>query len=256
MQIVCWNVNSIRARKERFLSWLKERQPDVVCLQETKVVDSEFPADEIASLGYNCAVHGQKTYNGVAIVSRLPLSNIQKGFGDHQDDNQSRIISAFINDLRIISVYVPNGGELGSDKYAYKLKWLKRLRAYLDQTANPEQEIIVAGDFNIAWRDCDAAHPEAWRDSVLAHTSIREAFAPILSWGLRDLLAEKEPNGGVFSWWDYRQLSFARNDGLRIDLLLTTETIANKCSKAWVDKEARKGEKPSDHAPVFIEFAR
>lgn len=254
MKLCCWNVNSVRARKERLLTWLKRYQPDVACLQETKVVDAEFPSSELTALGYHAVVYGQKTYNGVAILARQPLTDVQRGFGDGGDETQTRIVSAVTSGLRVVSVYVPNGGELGSDKYAYKLAWLARLRSYLERTASPDQALVVAGDFNVAPRDCDVAYPAAWRETVLCHTTVREALAPVLTWGLHDVLAEKVPAGGIYSWWDYRQLAFARDDGLRLDLLLATKAVAERCDKAWVDREARHGERPSDHAPVFIEF--
>ena len=254
MKLACWNINSIRARKERLLAWLDAARPDVLCLQETKVVDAEFPAAELAERGYQSVAHGQKTYNGVAIISRQPLTGTRTGFGDGGDDSQCRLVVADTLGLRVASVYVPNGGELGSDKYQYKLAWLGRLQAWLERTARPDQPLVLCGDFNVAPRESDVAYPEQWQESVLYHPSVREALQPVLAWGLRDLLAEKVPQGGVYSWWDYRQLAFPRGDGLRIDLLLGTASVAERCERAWVDREARKGKQPSDHAPVLVEL--
>lgn len=255
MKLATWNINSIRARKERLLAWIRERGPDVLCLQETKVVDAEFPFAELSALGYRAAAHGQKTYNGVAIASRDELTEVRCGLADGVDDAQCRLVSARTAGLRVVSAYVPNGGELGSDKYAYKLAWLARLRSYLERTARPDEPLVVCGDFNVAPRDSDVAYPEAWRETVLFHPSARAALEPLWQWGLRDLVAEKYPQGGVYSWWDYRQLAFPRGDGLRIDLVLATAPAASRCERAWIDREARKGKQPSDHAPVVVELA-
>jgi exodeoxyribonuclease-3 len=254
VKLACWNINSIRARKERLLGWLDTAKPDVLCLQETKVVDAEFPAAELLERGYQSVAHGQKTYNGVAIVSRQPLVDPRRGFDDGADDSQCRLLVAETFGVRVASVYVPNGGELGSDKHEYKLAWLARLRGWLERTARPDQPLILCGDFNVAPRESDVAYPEQWHETVLFHPSVREALQPTLAWGLRDLFAEKVPAGGVYSWWDYRQLAFPRGDGLRIDLVLGTAPVAARCEKAWVDREARKGKQPSDHAPVLVEL--
>jgi exodeoxyribonuclease III len=254
VKIVTWNINSIRARKERFLGWLADKQPDVLCLQETKLVDQEFPTAEIEKLGYSCAAFGQKTYNGVAIISKQPLADVQRGMDDGSDDTQARLISARLGATRVVSCYIPNGAEVGSDKYTYKLAWLGRLRKYLERTARPDEMLVLAGDFNVAPRTLDVAYPEQWEPTVLFHPTVRAALAEVTSWGLVDVFADKFPQGGVYSWWDYRQLSFPRGDGLRIDLLLATKPLAERCSKAYVDREARKGKQPSDHAPVVAEF--
>ena len=254
MQLATWNINSIRARKDRLLAWVDQRKPDVLCLQETKVVDAEFPAAELEARGYTSVAHGQKTYNGVALVSRTPLEDVRRGFEDGGDDSQCRLITARTAGVRVASVYVPNGGELGSDKYAFKLAWLARLAGWLARTARPDEPLVLAGDFNVAPRESDVAYPDAWRETVLFHESVRAALGPVLAWGLRDVLAEKIPEGGVYSWWDYRQLAFPRGDGLRIDLVLATAPVAARCERAWVDREARKGKQPSDHAPVLVEL--
>lgn len=255
MRVATWNINSVRARKERLLTWLSEHQPDVLCLQETKVVDGEFPFADLSRVGYQAIAFGQKTYNGVALVARSGFSSVVRGLDDDCDDPQCRLLSAQVGGVRVITAYVPNGQTLESDKYTYKLAWLERLRRYLVRTAQPHEPLVICGDFNVAPRASDAAHPEAWEDSVLFHASSREALAKVVSWGLVDVVAQKHPDGGVYSWWDYRMLAFPRNDGLRIDLILATAPLAAQCQSAWVDREARKGKQPSDHAPVLAEFA-
>jgi exodeoxyribonuclease III len=255
MKLATWNVNSIRARKERLIEWLRAKEPDVVCLQETKLLDKEFPKAELEALGYHCAILGQKTYNGVAVLARTELTDVRPGLEDDVDDPQARLISVRVSGVRVVSCYVPNGGEVGSDKYVYKTAWLKRLRSYLDRTCQPSEPLIVAGDFNVAPRTVDVAYPEQWEPTVLFHPDMRAALAEVTAFGLIDVLAEKQPQGGVYSWWDYRQLSFPRGDGLRIDLILATAPMATACSNTYVDRESRKGKQPSDHAPVLAEFA-
>jgi len=255
MKLASWNVNSVRARQERLCAWLAERQPDVLCLQETKVTDDDFPFTELARRGYVAVAHGQRTYNGVAILAREAPSEVQRGLEDGVDDPQHRLIAARVGGVRVASVYVPNGGEVDSDKYAYKLAWLARLRAWVERTARPDEPLVLAGDFNVAPRPCDVAYPEAWESSVLFHPTARAALEPLFAWGLADVLADKTPEGGVYSWWDYRQLAFPRGDGLRIDLVLATAPVASRCTRAWVDRDARKGKLPSDHAPVIIELS-
>jgi len=255
MIIATWNINSLRAREARVLAWLREQRPDVLCLQETKVVDAEFPAAALRELGYEVAYHGQRTYNGVAVLSRSAITDVQCGFGDGVDDPQARFMAVRTGGVRVLCAYVPNGASPDSDKYAYKLAWLARLRAFLDAHARVDEPLVLCGDFNVAPGDHDVARPEDWRDSVLFCDSARAALAHVAGFGLVDLLREKYPEGGVFSWWDYRQMSFARDDGARIDLIFATAPLAAGCRAAWVDREAREGERPSDHAPVLVELA-
>jgi exodeoxyribonuclease III len=255
VKLVCWNVNSIRARHERLVALLARHTPDVVCLQETKVADAQFPHEELHELGYQTASFGQRAYNGVAILVRGDVSDVRCGLEDEVEDPQARLISARAFGVRIVCCYVPNGGELTSDKYAYKLAWLKRLRSYLERTSHPDEPLVVCGDFNVAPRACDVAYPEQWESSVLFHPSAREALDNVAAWGLIDLLAEKVPQGGVYSWWDYRMLAFPRGDGLRIDLILATPPVARACHTTGVDRDERKGKQPSDHAPVIAEFS-
>ena len=260
MKVVSWNVNSVKARGERLEAWLTRHTPDVVCLQELKVQNELFPWEAMEKLGYHAAVHGQKAYNGVAILARAPLTDIATGLlddggGDGDGaDAQARLVAASVNGVRVLSAYVPNGSQVGSDKYAYKLAWLKRLRAHLQQHYTPQQPLILAGDFNVAPRLLDVARPEAWEQSVLCCPEVRAHLEQVASWGLVDVFAKHHPEGGVYSWWDYRMLGFPKNNGLRIDLIYATDGLACKSEGASVDREERKGSLPSDHAPVVVNF--
>ncbi len=255
MKIATWNVNSIRARLERALAWLERHEPDVLCLQELKVTDDAFPADVFERAGYRSAVHGQKTYNGVAILTRSEPSDVTCGLDDGADDPQARLIAVEVDGAHVISIYVPNGKEVGSDKYAYKLEWMRRFRSYLDGRFSPSDPLIVCGDTNVAIDDADVANPDQWAESVLCHVDVRKGLAGIMDWGLADVFRQHHPDGGVYSWWDYRRLAFPKNDGLRIDHILATKSLAAKCTSAEIDRDERKGSKPSDHAPVIAEFA-
>jgi exodeoxyribonuclease-3 len=254
VRIATWNVNSVRARKERLLGWLERRAPDVVCLQEVKVADADFPAGEIEAAGYHCAVNGQRTYHGVAILSRTPPTDVSKGIGDERLDAQARLVEAKVEGIRVLSAYFPNGGEVGSEKWAFKLAWMAGLRAYLAATAKPSEPLVLCGDMNVAPEDRDVANPDAWRDSVLCHPNARAALRELLDWGLVDTFRLHHAEPGFYSWWDYRQLGFPRNDGLRIDHVLATRPLAKRCTGASIDRDARKGKQPSDHAPVLAEF--
>ena len=254
MKIATWNVNSIRARHERVLAWLDKIAPDVLCVQELKVTDEAFDYDAFRQAGYHALVHGQKTYNGVAILCQDLPAEVECGLGDDVDDPQARLIAATISGVRIVSAYVPNGSEVGSDKWAYKLEWLRRLRAYLDRAADPSGALLLCGDLNVALDDRDVARPDEWADTVLCHADARDALAGVRDWGLVDVFRQHHPDGGVYSWWDYRALGFQTNNGLRIDHVLATEKLAARCTSAEVDRDERKGHKPSDHAPVVAVF--
>jgi len=254
MKIATWNVNSIRTRLNRVTDWLERVSPDILCLQELKMTDDKFPVDQFTSIGYRCAVHGQKTYNGVAILSKSDPEDIKKGLDDSELDAQSRLISAVVDDIHVFSAYFPNGSEVGSDKYEYKLKWIARLSEYLKTHYSPDDRIFVCGDVNVARDDRDVENPDKWKDSVLCHPTAREAFENLLEWGLTDVFRARHDVGGMYSWWDYRMLSFPKNDGLRIDYVLATKSLAEKCLRAQIDRNERKGNKPSDHAPVIGEF--
>ncbi len=254
MRVATWNVNSIRARKDRLLRWLGAHAPDVLCLQETKVTDNEFPFADLAALGYRAAAHGQRAYNGVAILARDAITDAAQGLGNGADDVQARLIVATVKGVRVASVYAPNGGEVDSDKWRYKLDWLQRLRRWLDHHHRPGDPLVLAGDFNIAPDDHDVAHPERWGQSVLCHPDGRRALAEVTSFGIVDLLRKHHPAGGIYSWWDYRSLAFPHNDGLRIDLIYATPPVAARCTAAFVDRDERKGKQPSDHAPVVVDL--
>jgi exodeoxyribonuclease-3 len=255
MRIATWNVNSIKARKERLMAWLTVHAPDVLCLQELKVEDGAFPYDELQQAGFHAIVHGQKTYNGVAILTRKRAEEVRLGLGDQVEDPQSRIAAATIDGVTVISIYVPNGGDPGSDKWSYKLAWLERFLAYLGRNFQPSQPLVVCGDLNIAPDDRDVARPDEWASSVLCAAEVRAAFQRLLAWGLVDCFRKHHEEGGLYSWWDYRQLGFPKNNGLRIDHILATPCMAQRCSGAFIDREQRKGKLPSDHAPVIADFA-
>lgn len=250
MKIATWNVNSIRARLDRLLAWLERAQPDVVCLQELKVTDDAFPYEPIRQAGYHASVFGQKTYNGVAVLSKAAPADVQRGIPAFEDP-QARLLMAQVDGIWIISAYVPNGDTVGSEKYHYKLNWLQRLQTYLEARFKPTDQLIVCGDFNVACDEQDVARPDAWADTVLFHQEVRAAMQRLLGWGLVDLVRQQHPEGGLYSWWDYRMLAFPKNDGLRIDYILATQALAQRCTAAEIDRAERKGEKPSDHAPVM-----
>jgi exodeoxyribonuclease-3 len=252
--VATWNVNSIRARLERVLAWLGARSPDVLCLQETKVVDELFPTESFRAAGYEVAVHGQKTYNGVAIVARQPLADVTQGFDDGEDESGARLVGATVGGVRVYSVYVPNGQVVGSDAYAVKLRWLARLGALLARRHRPEERVAVCGDLNIAPEERDVHDPEFWRTQVLFHPTARAALQELCGFGLVDTFRLHHAEGGLYSWWDYRQLAFPKNLGLRIDHILASHSLAARCGSAAIDREARKGTGASDHAPVLATF--
>lgn len=250
MRIATWNVNSIRQRLTHVQDWLQQQRIDILLLQETKCVDEQFPAEALEDLGYNLVVHGQKTFNGVAILSKFPIEDVQRGLPDFEDA-QARYIEAFTGGVRVASVYVPNGQEVGCDKYDYKLNFLSFLHKNLQQLQQNEEIIVVGGDFNIAPTDIDVYDPDVWKDQILCSPKEREAFESLKNLGYTDLLRLHHVDA-QFTWWDYRMMSFRRNLGLRIDHLLCN--TPERCSQAEVDKTPRGLEKPSDHAPVWCEI--
>ena len=257
MRVVTWNVNSVKVRAERLAGLLERHEPDVVCLQELKAPELPGPvADDLRQRGYHAVVHGQKTYNGVAILSRAEPTEVVRGFDgdDGPQDEQARLVGAMVGGVRVYSAYFPNGGEVGSDKFAYKLAWMRRLRALLDARYAPDEPLIVAGDMNVAPYDGDVAKPERWADSTHCVSEAREGLEHVKDFGLIDVLHEKHPDGGIYSWWDYRQLAFPKGDGLRIDIIYATKVLAATCTDARVDRDERKGKQPSDHAPVIADF--
>jgi exodeoxyribonuclease-3 len=254
MKLVTWNVNSVRAREERLLRWLAASSPDVVCLQELKVTEEAFPYEALRNAGYHAAVHGQKTYNGVAILSKVEPEDVERGFGDEGDDSQARLISARVGDVRVASAYVPNGAEVGSDKWAYKLAWLERLRGWLDRRFERTARVALCGDFNVAPDQRDVHDPAAWESSVLFCPEARRALENVRAWGLEDSFRLHHDEPGFYSWWDYRMLGFPRNRGLRIDHVDLSEPLARLCTGTSIDRDERKGKQPSDHAPVVVEL--
>lgn len=249
-KIATWNVNSIKVRLDQVLAWLEDTQVDVLALQEIKCTDDNFPSDAFTDLGYNVTVSGQKTYNGVAILSRQPQSDTLTDI-PKLDDPQRRILVSTVNNYRVVNLYVPNGSEVGSDKYAYKLDWLAKVSHFLKQELKQVDNLIVLGDFNIAPEDIDVYDPEKWVGSVLVSEPEREAFQGLLAHGLVDSLRLFD-QGASYSWWDYRRFAFKRNAGLRIDHILVSQAMVPQCQSCRVDIEPRKQERPSDHAPVIL----
>jgi exodeoxyribonuclease III len=256
VRIATWNVNSVKQRVPRLLPWLDERRPDVACLQETKLTDEAFLellGDELSGRGYEVAVHGEAAWNGVAILSRAGLEDVTLGIpgGPGFPHPESRAISATCGGIRVISVYVPNGREPGSEHYRYKLEWLAALR---EMVAQGPETIVVCGDMNIAPTDDDVFDPEAYIGQTHVTPPEREALAELLAVGLRDVVRDRWPNERVFSYWDYRAGMFHQDLGMRIDLILASEPVAGRVRAAWVDRQARKGSGPSDHAPVIVDL--
>lgn len=251
--IATWNVNSLRVRLPQLTEWLGANPVDIVALQETKLVDADFPLQAIEALGYHVAFSGQKTYNGVATLSRIPLTGIVTALPGFVDE-QKRLLAATIGSLRVINVYVPNGQATTSDKYTYKLGWLAALAAYLEAELAAHAELLVLGDFNIAPEDRDVHDPAAWAGSVLVSEPERAALARLTALGLTDIFRLFDQPAGAYSWWDYRQGGYRRNLGLRIDLMLASARLASRCRNCRIDREPRAWERPSDHAPCVASF--
>ena len=252
-RIATWNVNSLRVRLPHVLQWLKKENPDVLALQETKITDENFPTDEFTSLGYHVAFSGQKTFNGVAIASRRQPENIITSLPGI-DDMQKRVLCAVINGITVLNLYVPNGSEIGSEKYAYKLYWFSHLHPFVKKLTARSGKIIILGDFNIAPEDQDVHDPAAWEGSVLVSEPERIEFRKLLAAGFVDTFRSFEQAENSFSWWDYRAAAFRRNRGLRIDHILASKNLAGKCIDCRIDTGPRKLERPSDHAPVAADF--
>ncbi|MBU8898396.1 exodeoxyribonuclease III [Corallococcus sp. H22C18031201] len=254
MKIATWNVNSVRARQQRLVDWLKSAQPDVLCLQELKCVDADFPFEAVREAGYFAAVHGQKTYNGVAILAREEPQDVVKGLSDGVEDSHARLIAATVRGVRVLSAYVPNGQSVDSDAYVYKLEWFRRLRRYLDTRHKPDEAMVLGGDWNVAPEAIDVHDPALWEGQTLFTRRERDALQQVGAFGLTDAFRKLHPTEQKFSWWDYRMLAFPKNKGVRIDHLFLTAPLVERLTACDVDREARKGQQPSDHAPVWADL--
>ncbi|CAN5142424.1 exodeoxyribonuclease III [soil metagenome] len=251
MKFATWNVNSLKVRLPHVLQWLGENPVDALCLQETKTVDEKFPVAEIEAAGYQVAFTGQKTYNGVAILSKHPMTEVVRNIPAFEDEQQ-RVIAATVEGVRVVCVYIPNGQAVDSDKYQYKLRWLGGLHDWLSGECKKYPNLVLLGDYNIAPEDRDVHDPVAWEGQVLVSEPEREAFRNLIALGLTDAFRQFEQAPKLFSWWDYRQMAFRRNMGLRIDHILLSAPLAARCSACIIDKAPRKLEQPSDHTPVVV----
>ena len=253
MKIASWNVNGIRARTEQVVNWLGTTQPDVLAIQESKVVDDLFPYDEYLKLGYYPLVYGQKAYNGVALLSKKEPINPSTGISGYKDP-QTRVVSATYEGITVMDIYVPNGQSVGSDKFVYKLEWLDHLTGYIEKSLKENENLIVLGDFNIAPEDRDVYDPEAWKDKVLCSKEERGALEKLVALGLVDSFRLFEQQDASYSWWDYRAAAYRRKMGLRIDLILLSAPVAERCISSNIDESPRGWQKPSDHTPVVVEI--
>lgn len=255
MKIATWNINSIKSRIDHVLKWCKANQPDVLCLQETKCVDDKFPSRKFNAIGYsNIEVLGERAYNGVAIISKLPLSDLVRKLPGDRTDTQSRFISATINDIRLVNVYGPHGTSQGTPKYQFKLDWLKRLRAYFDKGFSTEENVLLCGDLNVAPHELDVWSVPAWRNKLHFTKPERDAIQELKKWGFVDVFRQINDDAKEFSWWSNFRHDFEKDRGLRIDHIWASPRMAERCTDCWIDKDPRGWEHPSDHAPVVAEF--
>ena len=258
MRIATWNVNSVRQRAENLAAWLRERQPDIVCLQETKCVDDGFPREAFETLGYNVAVHGQKNFNGVAIFSKLPFDEVTPRLPGDDEDDHARFMEVSVSTktgtLRIASIYLPNGNPSNTDKYPYKLKWMKRLLDYSRERIELEEPLILAGDYNVIPSEIDVHNPELWVSDALFLPQTRASFRSLTNLGLTDAIRSTTESDGVYTFWDYQAGAWQKNNGIRIDHLLLSPQAADRLITAGIDKHVRAWEKPSDHVPVWVEL--
>lgn len=259
MRIATWNVNSIRQRLDHLQAWLKERQPDIVCLQEIKCVDEAFPREPLEALGYNVAVHGQKTFNGVALLSKYPFDEVAPGLIGDDGDAQARFLEALVSTragiLRVVSLYLPNGNPANTDKYTYKINWMDRLIQFSRERLKLEEPMLLCGDFNVIPTPADARRPEAWVNDALFLPKTREKFRALTNLGLTDAIRAVSDSNELYSFWDYQAGAFQKNDGIRIDHLLLSPQAADRLADAGIDKHVRGWEKPSDHVPVWVDLA-
>lgn len=254
MLIATWNVNSILARLPVVMRWLDTVQPDVICMQETKVTDDKFPSLVFQERGYHCQLFGQQTYNGVAILTRCACETSHRGYPGDDETAQSRLITSTVEGIQIINVYMPNGQAVGSDKYEMKLAWMGRFREFLDQNYDPSRPVLLCGDFNVAPEDRDVHDVRLWQGRIMFSEQEHATLQHIKDWGFTDAFRLHNEEGGNFTWWDYRAGAFRRNLGLRIDHIWVTEPLVSRVVRTWIDAETRKWEKPSDHAPVLIDL--
>ena len=258
MKIATWNINGIRARLDTALRWVKEERPDVACLQEIKCEDAAFPSEMFEELGYNVATHGQKGFNGVAILSRLPLEDVDSGLAGDDEDAHARFIEAIVSvkggALRVVSLYLPNGNPIGTDKFTYKLAWMERLEAYARSRLDAEEAFLLAGDFNVIAEPVDARFPENWTRDALYQPETRAAWRRLVNLGLTDAFRACAPEAGHYSFWDYQAGAWQKNNGILIDHILLSPLAADHLGGAWIDKHTRGWDKPSDHVPVVVEL--
>jgi exodeoxyribonuclease-3 len=259
MKVATWNINGIRARLETARNWVREAAPDILCFQEIKCEDLAFPSEMFEELGYNVSTHGQKGFNGVAILSKLPLEDVKSGLAGDNSDTHSRFIEAVVSvdgsALRVVSLYFPNGNPVGSDKFDYKLAWMERLYAYAEQRLASEEAFLLAGDFNVIPEPIDARFPDNWRRDALYQPETRAAFRRLLNLGLTDAFRACTAEGGHYSFWDYQAGAWQKDNGILIDHILLSPLAADRLTGAWIDKHTRGWDKPSDHVPVVIELA-
>jgi exodeoxyribonuclease-3 len=258
MRIATWNVNSIRQRLDNMLAWLKERAPDIVCLQEIKCVDEAFPREAFESLGYNIAVHGQKAFNGVALLSKLPFDEVAPGLIGDKEDVQARFLEALVSTkagaLRVVSLYLPNGNPPDTEKYPYKLRWMDRLIAFAHERLKLEEPLVLAGDYNVIPATADARRPEAWTNDALFLPKTREKFRALINLGLTDAIRASSDASDLYTFWDYQAGAWAKDDGIRIDHLLLSPQAADRLVDAGIDRHVRSWDKPSDHVPVYVDL--
>jgi exodeoxyribonuclease III len=258
MRIATWNVNSIRQRMDNMQAWLKERQPDIVCLQEIKCVDEAFPREPFEALGYNVAVHGQKAFNGVALLSKLPFDEVAPGLMGDDRDEQARFLEALVSTktgvLRVVSLYLPNGNPPDTDKYSYKLKWMDRLIAFSHERLKLEEPLVLAGDYNVIPTPRDARRPDAWKADALFLPKTRAKFRELTNLGLMDAIRATSDAADLFTFWDYQAGAWAKDDGIRIDHLLLSPQAADQLTDSGIDRHVRGWDKPSDHVPVYVDL--
>ncbi len=252
-KIATWNVNSLKVRLPHVLQWLESEKPDVLALQETKTIDENFPVKEINNAGYQVSYIGQKTYNGVATICKSPIETLANSIPDYEDE-QRRVLAINSEGVTVLNLYIPNGSEVDSDKYRYKLEWFSKLHPFIKKLQKENDRLIILGDFNIAPEDQDVHDTEAWQGSVLVSPAERDEFEKLLSHGMKDCFRLFDQEEKSFSWWDYRAAAFRRGRGLRIDHILASEALSESCRACYIDKEPRKLERPSDHTPVVAEF--